>query len=198
MFLQFSFSNMIIGFIFLTVLILVVLSALVFLVLFFISSIISNTHGAPYVPIKRRLAKRLLAWGSVLADDILYDLGCGDARVLISAVKDFGVKKAIGYEVAPWPYLEARFACWFSGTNSRTKIIRRNFFEADLRGASFVYAYLFPKLVDKLASKMAGELQAGTKILCPSFPINLARHPEFKLLKSEKFARITAYLYQKI
>jgi len=58
--------------------------------------------------------------------------------------------------------------------------------------------YLFPKLVDKLAYKIAGECQVGTKILCPSFPIDIAKHPGFKLLKSEKIGRITAYLYEKI
>ena len=160
-----------------------------------ISGITSDIYGAPYVPIKKRHVKSLLSWAGLSAGDIFYDLGCGDGRLLISAVKDFGVKRAIGYEVALWPYLEAKFARWFSGAGSRIKIIRGNFFKADLHGATFVYVYLFPKLVDRLASKMAGELLAGTKILCPSFPIDLVVHPEFRLIKSEKFDKITAYLY---
>lgn len=189
---------MIIGWIFLTVLVLMEISAVVFLILIFISSLTSSIYGAPFVPIKRRLARRLLAWGGLSASDVVYDLGCGDARVLVSAVKDFGVKKAIGCEIAPWPYLKARFAVWSSGAGDCVTIIRQNFFKADLARASFVYMYLFPKLVDKLALKLAGELRDGAKILCPSFPINLTRHPEFKLLKSEKFSKITAYLYEKI
>lgn len=177
--------------------ILILLAVIVFLVLTFFSSIISSLHGAPYVPIKRRHIKSLLSWAGLSADDIFYDLGCGDGRLLISAVKDSGVKGAIGYEVAIWPYLEARFACWNSGVDGRIKIFRRDFLKTDLGEASFIYAYLFPGLINKLASKMAGELRTGTKILCPSFPIDLERHPEFKLLKTGKFDKITAYLYEK-
>ncbi len=78
------------------------------------------------------------------------------------------------------------------------KIFRKNFFKTSLREASFIYMYLFPGLVDKLAYKIAGECQARTKILCPSFPIDIAKHSKFRLLKSEKLGIITAYLYEKI
>lgn len=182
----------------LLLLFLIMITAVATLILIFISGIISNAHGVPYVPIKRKQVKRLLSWGGLSANDIFYDLGCGDARLLIGAVKDFGVKKAIGYEIAPWPYFKARLAVRFSGVGERVSIRRQNFFQADLSNATFVYAYLFPKPIDQLAYKLAKELGGGSKILCPSFPINLARHPEFKLLKSEKIDKITAYLYEKI
>jgi hypothetical protein len=58
--------------------------------------------------------------------------------------------------------------------------------------------YLFPKLVDRLAPKLACELVSGSKILCLSYPIDLTRHKQFKLLKSEKIGKITAYLYERI
>ena len=163
-----------------------------------ISQIISGRCGAPYVPIRRELIKRLLAWGGLSPGDIIYDLGCGDARVLISAVKDFGAKRGIGYEISPWPYLKAGLMLRLAGLADKIQIFRQDFFETNLRDANLVYTYIFPKLLDRLAFKMTEELRPGTKILCPSFPINLTRHGQFKLLKTEKFDKITAYLYQKI
>ncbi len=167
-------------------------------ILILISGIISSIHGAPYVPIRKKLTKDLLFFGGLSAGDIFYDLGSGDGRILISAVKNFGVEKAIGYEVALWPYLKSKFLIKHSRLDGYVSIHRKNFFNDNLSGANFIYMYLFPGLVDKLAYKIAGECQAGTKILCPSFPIDIAKHPEFKLLKSEKLGIITAYLYQKI
>ena len=168
------------------------------MILILVSGVASSVYGAPYVPIRKKLIEDLLFFGGLLADDIFYDLGSGDGRVLMSAIKNFGVEKAIGYEIAPWPYLESRFLIKHSRLDSRISVCRKNFFKTSLCEASFIYMYLFPGLVDKLAYKIADECRAGTKILCPSFPIDIARHPEFKLLKSENFGKITAYLYQKI
>lgn len=174
------------------------LAVTIAVILILISGIASSIYGAPYVPIRKKLVKDLLTFGGLSAGDIFYDLGSGDGRVLISAVKDFGTEKAVGYEVAPWPYLKSKFLIRLAGFGNNIDIKRKNFFKADLSPATFVYAYLFPRLVDRLAGKIAGECQSGTKVLCPSFPIELVNHLEFRLLKSEKIGRITAYLYEKI
>lgn len=173
-------------------------SVIIFLAIIFLSGIISSFYGAPYVPMKKKFVKWLLDFGRVLKDDIFYDLGSGDGRVLVSAVREFGVKRAVGYEVSVWPYLESKFLLWQTGMSKDIEVSRQNFFKADLPKATFIYMYLFPKLVDRLAGKIAKECGSGTKILCPSFPIDTAKHPEFKLLKSEKIGKITAYFYQKI
>lgn len=168
------------------------------MILILVSGVISSVYGAPYVPIRKKLVKDLLFFGGLSAGDIFYDLGSGDGRVLMSAIKDFGVEKAVGYEVALWPYLKSRFLIKHSRLDSRISVCRKNFFKTNLREASFIYMYLFPGSVDKLAYKIAGECQFGTKVLCPSFPIDITKHPKFRLLKSEKLGIITVYLYQKI
>ena len=103
--------------------------------------------GAPFVPTHMVQVKRMLDSSRLKKGMRVYDLGCGDARVLVSAVKDFGVKKAIGYEVALWPYLIAKWKIYKSNLDDRIEINKKSFFESDLSGAGFVYAYLFPKLV---------------------------------------------------
>lgn len=164
-------------------------------VLVLLSKVASLFYGAPFVPIKKKLVKEILTFGSLSSDDIFYDLGCGDGRVLISAVRDFGVKKAVGYEVSLWPSWIAKWKIRKAGLENKIMIYRKNFFDADLSGATFIYMYLFPKLVNQLAEKLASGCHSGTKILCPSFPIDPLQYPEFELLKTEKIATITVYLY---
>lgn len=161
------------------------------------SALASNIYGAPYVPISRKLIGELLAFSSLSASDIFYDLGSGDGRVLI-AVAMSGVGEAIGYEVAPWPYLKSKFSVWRLGLSGKIKVARRSFFKSRLDRATFVYIYLFPELVDKLGVKIETECRSGTRILCPDFPIDLTKHPRFRLIKSQKIDKITAYLYQLI
>jgi hypothetical protein len=165
---------------------------------FLLSGVVSSIHGAPYVPIASKLVGELLSFGGLSGKDIFYDLGSGDGRVLISAVKNFGVKKAVGCEVSFWPYLESKFALALNTSaadRAKLNIKRRDFLSADLSEATFIYMYLFPKLINQLASKIACEVRPGIKILCPSFPIDLTSHPEFQLLKSQKIGRHLVYLY---
>jgi hypothetical protein len=180
------------------ILILAEIFVVIGLIFIFVSGFTSHIHGAPYVPIRKKLLKELLTFGGLSESDIFYDLGSGDGRVLITAARDFRVRKAIGYEIAPWPYLKSIFLIKHLYLNNRVSVYRKNFFEGNLSDASFIYIYLFPKLVDGLAFKIANECRPETKILCPSFPINIAKHPEFELLKNGKAGKITAYLYKRV
>lgn len=173
------------------------LLAFLWLVSAFVSGMISAAHGVPYVPVPKSSVRKLLGFGQVQPEDILYDLGSGDGRIILSARRDFHVQRAIGYEVAPWPYWKSRFLIKFSKL-SNIEVRKRNFFKADFGNATCIYLYLFPKLVDQLAEKFAHELQSGTRVLCVSFPIDTAKHPQFQLKKEEKIGTLTAYLYEKI
>ncbi|HZZ99558.1 MAG TPA: class I SAM-dependent methyltransferase [Candidatus Paceibacterota bacterium] len=145
---------------------------------------------------KRRLVHDLLDFGGLSNDDIFYDLGCGDGRVLLTAVREFGVRSATGYDVAWLPFWLAQRRIGKSGLKN-ISVHRQNFMTGNYKGATFIYMYLFPKIVDRLARKFALELPSGAKVLSPSFPIDMAKHPEFSLLKTGKIGKITAYLYQK-
>ena len=170
--------------------------ALCWLLTILISGLISSRHGAPYVPMQRKNLSDLLKFGGLSPEDVFYDLGAGDGRVLLFAANNFRVKRAVGYEAAPWPYVRSRWLIRRSGLRN-VSVIRKDLLGADLTEATFIYMYLFPKLVDRLAGKLALELQPGTKVLCPDFPIDLDRHPEFSLKKERKIGTMTAYLYEK-
>ncbi|MBI2631161.1 hypothetical protein HYW73_03045 [Candidatus Nomurabacteria bacterium] len=168
---------------------------MVFVVVYLLSGLISIIFGAPYVPLSQKSIQKILSFGNLSSNDILYDLGCGDGRILMSGIFDFNVSKAVGYEIAPWPYFKTLFLIKLNQLK-RIKLSRINCLKADISQATFIYLYLFPKLVDKIAYKIVREGKLKTRVLCVAFPIDTNRHIEFQLIKSEKLENLMAYLYE--
>lgn len=171
---------------------------LLFLIVIFLSGIVSNFYGAPYVPLPKKIIPEILKFAEFNSNGTFYDLGCGDGRILIEAVRIFGIKKAVGYEVSPWPYLKAKFLIRREKLGDKIKILRQDFFKADLSQADIVFIYLFHKVVEKLAPKFEKELKTGSKIISVSFPIGEPEKFNLKLIKSGKVGRFTTYIYKKI
>jgi len=166
------------------------------LVLFFLlSELISIIFGTPYVPLSKKFILKILSFGGLSPNDVFYDLGCGDGRILLSGLSNFNVSKAVGYEIAPWPYFKTLFLIKYNQLK-KIELFRTNCLRANVSQATFIYIYLFPNLVDKIAYKIAKEGICKTKILCVSFPIDTNRHIEFQLLKSMKLENLTVYLYE--
>ena len=161
--------------------ILFLLILMILVVVSLLSGIVSIIFGAPYVPISRNLVKKILSFGELSSGDVLCDLGCGDGRVLISGLSDFNVSRVIGYEISPWPYFKTLFLIRYNKLK-RIELFRKNCLKADISKTTFIYLYLFPKLVDKVAYKIAREGIYKTKILCVAFPINISRYTKFTLL----------------
>ena len=170
---------------------------LVSLLFFYLSGFISLMFGAPYISLSHKYIRKILSFGNLFANDTFYDFGCGDGRILISGVSDFNVLKAVGYEIAPWPYFKTLFSIKLNRLK-KINVFRKNFLKADIGEATFIYLYLFIKLVDKVAYKIAKEGTPGTKILCVQFPIDINKHAEFELLKSTQIDNLTIYLYKLI
>ena len=180
-------------------LILLVFETAFFLLAVFIlaSGLISSIKGAPYVPLPRKSIKRILEFAEIKDSADFYDLGCGDGRILIEAVKTFGIRSAAGYEISPWPYLKAKFLVRRLGFEDKIKILRQNFLQTDLSKAGIIFIYLYPKAVQKLTLKFGQELKSAAKIISVSFPINNPEKFNLELLKSQKLDRFTVYLYEK-
>ena len=151
--------------------------------------------GAPYVPLSRKSVRKILLFGGLSSNDILCDLGCGDGRVLMSGLSNFNVSKVIGYEIAPWPYFKTLFLIKYNQLK-KIELFRINCLKADVSQVTFVYLYLFPELVDKIAYKIAKEGIPEVIIVCVSFPININKHIEFQLLKSTKINNLIVHLYK--
>lgn len=164
----------------------------------FISGFISKTKGAPYVPLPKKSLKGVLTFAGLKEGGIFFDLGSGDGRILIESVREFGISKGVGYEVSPWPYLKSIFLLRFKKLKEKISIYKKDFLKADLTQAENIFIYLYPKIVQKSASKFKEELSPGSKIISVSFPIAEPEKFNLRLIKSGGVDRFNVFVYQKI
>ena len=131
-----------------------------FLIWIFWSSII----GAGFQPTSRKLVKQMLNMAEVGPDDIVYDLGSGDGRIVIDAVKKYNAK-AVGLEADPSRVFWSRLVITLSGIGKRAKIVWGNFFNQNINEATVVTLFLSDTANQKLKSKFLEELKPGTRIV---------------------------------
>jgi len=95
--------------------------------------------------------------------DTVYDLGSGDGRLVIAAVRDFGARAAIGVEIDPALVARSREYARRAGVADRVTFLQQDFFRADVAPASVVTLYLTREMNIRLAPKLQAELRPGTR-----------------------------------
>ena len=126
------------------------------------------TGGVPFISTNKKDFKAILQAVELKPKEIICDLGCGKAHLLVYASKYFGTK-GVGYELTLWPYLWAKLKIYLTKTN--VDIFRQNFFKADLTKADVVFCYLFPEVMAKLESKFEHELRSGSRVVSYAFKL---------------------------
>lgn len=124
-----------------------------------------------YVPTPHEVVKRMLEIAKVGPNDIHYDLGSGDGRIVISAVKDFNAKKGVGIDLDPQRIKEAKANLEKAGVGDRVTFLNRNIFETDFSEASVVSLYLLSTLNLKLRPTLL-DMKPGTRIVTQSFAMD--------------------------
>ena len=122
----------------------------------------------PYVPTPNRVVVAMLELAKVGKDDVVYDLGSGDGRIVIAAVKDFGASRAVGVELDPELVALAERNARKAGVSDRVSFLQQNLFESDIRPATVVTLYLLPETNLLLRPKLLRELAPGTRIVSHS------------------------------
>jgi len=166
-------------------------------IFFFISGIFSFLHGAPFVVLDKNKVRKALRQCGLSENDLFCDLGCGDGRTLLIAAEEFNVKKAVGWEIAFFPFFLAKIAVSRSKVKDKVEIYNKDLFSADISKATFIYIYLASGMADRIADKIGKEALDGTKIVCMAFPIDTIKHRQLGLMRLEEAGGMTAYLYQK-
>ena len=126
---------------------------------------------APYVPTPISVIRKMLELAKASVDDVVFDLGCGDGRILFTAVEEYDVKKAVGYELNPSMYETVRLKVDRKGLQGRIEVVNGNFFLADLSGASLITLYLTTSGNAKLRPKFERELRGGARVVSHDFPV---------------------------
>lgn len=144
--------------------------AVVALVIIIGSSAWAGWRAAPYLPTRRTDVDRLLRLAAVRADDVVYDLGAGDARLMLTAVKRFGCE-AIGYEIGVLPWLTGWWRITRARQQQHAKLRFQDFYQANLSSATVVVCFLTPRAMPKLRMQLERQLRPGTRIVSYAFPI---------------------------
>jgi precorrin-6B methylase 2 len=121
----------------------------------------------PYVPTSQSVVEAMLKLGNVSGNDVLYDLGCGDGRIVVTAAKVHGAT-GVGFDIDPQRISEANENARKAGVTDQVKFVNANLFETDLSGATVITMYLLPRVNLQLKPKILN-LKPGTRIVSHAF-----------------------------
>jgi SAM-dependent methyltransferase len=123
----------------------------------------------PYVPTPQNVVDEMLKLAGVTKGDVVYDLGCGDGRLVITAVKNFGAKRGVGVDIDPQRISESNENAKAAGVTDRVKFVVQDLFKTDFREATVVTLYLLPDVNLKLRPKLMSDLKPGTRVVSHAF-----------------------------
>lgn len=129
----------------------------------------ADARDVPYVPTPPEAVKKMLELADVQPDDLLYDLGSGDGRIVIAAIRDFGVKRAIGIDIDPQRIRESWQNAQNAGVADQADFRRGNIFEEDFSDADVITMYLLSRVNRDLRPRLLNELRPGTRLVSHQF-----------------------------
>jgi hypothetical protein len=152
-----------------------------------ISILWTDLKGAPYVATPRQTVRRMLELAEVGSQDVVYDLGSGDGRVLWIAAREFGAR-AVGIEIDPFRYAWTRLLIGLKRLHQQVKVIRADFFKVDCSSATVITAYLLRDTNLKMMEKLASELPAGARVVSRKY-----QFPGWDLVREDPFKELYVY-----
>ena len=126
--------------------------------------------NVPYVPTPQEVVDKMLAMARVTPNDYLIDLGSGDGRIVVTAVRKYGAR-GFGVDLNPQRIREAVENALQNGVSDRTAFYQRNLFETDLSSASVITMYLLPRVNMALRPRLL-DLRPGTRIVSHDFDMD--------------------------
>lgn len=151
-------------------LIFLLLAFLISITVYTIFLIYSSLMGSPYVPSKQKEVEFILGQIHFIKNSYFIDLGCGDGRVVRTAVKKYHLV-GLGIDINPILIFWARVNSFFLKTQINLKFKTENVFKTPLKKAKYVYIFLMPDLIAKLKVKFEKELKKNTIIISHGFPV---------------------------
>ncbi len=121
-----------------------------------------------FVPTPQNVVDEMLKLAKVHKGDVVYDLGCGDGRLVVTAAKQYGVR-AVGIDINPVRIKESEENARQAGVTDRVSFRNEDLFEADIKEATVVTLYLLQSLNEKLRPKLWKDLKPGTRVVSHTF-----------------------------
>ncbi len=150
----------------------------------------------PFIPTPAQVVAAALELAKVGENDLVYDLGSGDGRIILAAAQSFQAR-SVGIEWNQALCEKTSSAIQRLGLEGRVKVIQGDIFNQDLSSATVVTGYLLPKSWERLAPILERQLRKGVRVVSVNDPIPGWRVVEKKQLKGEsKTASWDLYLYR--
>jgi SAM-dependent methyltransferase len=151
---------------------------------------------APYVPTPQDVVERMLALAGVAAADVVYDLGCGDGRIPITAAVKYGAR-GVGVDIDPRRIAESKANARAAGVDHRVEFRLQDAMTVDVSGATVVTLYLLSSSNDELRPILTRQLKPGARIVSHAFSMG----PSWPADKVDQFTsaqgdRVTLYLWR--
>lgn len=144
------------------------LSAVFIFLLFCISPVAAQEPDVIFVPTSEATVMAMLEIADVDSLDVVYDLGSGDGRIVITAAQKFGAK-GVGIDIDPQRIKEANENAESANVTDKVEFIQGDLFESDFSEASVVTLYLLSSLNERLRPILMEQLKPGTKIVSHAF-----------------------------
>jgi ubiquinone/menaquinone biosynthesis C-methylase UbiE len=145
---------------------------------------------APFVPTKQEVVEEMLRVAGVKPGDVVYDLGCGDGRIVITAAQKFGAR-GVGIDIDPERISDANWYAKRAGVEARVSFRLGDLFEADVSEATVVTLYLLPDMNIRLRPKLLRDLKPGARIVSHDFDLG----PEWKPEQTLRLGNDWIYLW---
>ena len=143
----------------------------------------------PFVGVPMDVLKNIEKELELKEGSVVYDLGCGDGRVLFHLAKNNPKSKYIGIENSLFPFIVASFLSWWYKKFKKidVEIIREDFFKVDISNSTHIFTYLYPNVMDDLLLKFDKELKRGVRLVSASFHFTSKREIKEIDLKRNKY-----------
>jgi SAM-dependent methyltransferase len=132
------------------------------------STVIARTPDVIYVPTPQPVVDAMLRLAKVQPDEMVYDLGCGDGRAVITAARDFKAR-GVGIDIDPDRIQESNANAANAGVTDRVQFKQEDLFKLNFADADVVFLYLLPALNLRLRPRILDELRPGTRIVSHAF-----------------------------
>ncbi len=150
---------------------------------------------APFVPTPTEVLERLLAFSELEPDDVLYDLGCGDGRIVVTAAKRFGVR-GVGVDIDPRRIREARARARAEGVEHLVRFVRQDAKTVDVSHATVVILFLTNVGMVNLRQGLVRQLPAGARIVSRDFDLGDWRPEKTESIEFPNSIQTSFYLWR--
>jgi precorrin-6B methylase 2 len=143
-----------------------------------------------FVPTPEEIVDTMMKMAAVTPKDVVYDLGCGDGRIVITAAQKYGAR-GVGIDIDPERIKEANANAKTAGVTDKVRFVRGDLFEADISEATVVTLYLHTDLNIKLRPKLMKDLNPGTRVVSHAFNMG-----DWKPERQTSIRGTTVYLWR--